>query len=571
MYAFLFFAVLTVVLRWPALEHLTTHYIGGSSLDAGLYVWLFKEAPLSLNLADWFTTNAFYPYKENLAWSDNFILPAVTGAVLRGFCVPEILAYNSIILIALTLCGYCTYRAARVLSLDPISSLVAGTIFASYAFISGHLGHPQLQFAFWIPLAFEFAIRLLAAPTIRNGFFLGMIVGSTFLTTVYYALFQIVMIGIMCIGSFIIKKPSLRGFLTIAISPGLGLALFTPFIIPYLHVREALGPRRIYEAYYFSANALSWMASPEKSLFYGTTSAWSHSEAQLFPSLTALLLCVLSFTSFELIPAVFFMGVIASSLLALNLVTACFLWALLIYSVFNIRSSRTLVLFCAVVFFTFSFGPLGNPEKGALALAPYAIFYRFIPGLDGIRAVGRFGIPCCFFISILSAFGFAKIAKKIPSPPLRLFFSFACCSLIIAEQYVSPIPLEPPKKPPIIFNQIPDDGVVIVLPLTRELDKQGRPLSWGDFAEKNVNAMNFGSAYGLTLVNGYSGVRSPLMLNLPRWTAGFPDQASIRALKRIAGLRYVVFNGPLEQNFKSADLIKLSSSGNSSLFKIVNK
>jgi len=57
------------------------------------------------------------------------------------------------------------------------------------------------------------------------------------------------------------------------------------------------------------------------------------------------------------------------------------------------------------------------------------------------------------------------------------------------------------------------------------------------------------------LVNGYSGVRSKLMREYPGQLVDFPDARSLKALARIAGLRYIIYLGSKVPNFNRATFL----------------
>ncbi len=89
--------------------------------------------------------------------------------------------------------------------------------------------------------------------------------------------------------------------------------------------------------------------------------------------------------------------------------------------------------------------------------------------------------------------------------------------------------------------KLPGKQPLIVLPFSSALDKDLSVISWGEYARINVNYMNWSLALNRPLVNGYSGQRSKIMLEFPAKTRGFPDERSLKALRSIVGLRYIIY------------------------------
>ena len=147
------FVGLLIILRWDAVLNISTHYVGGSERDAGFYMWLAKSNLRDLVSYPWFNTAAFYPYTRTLAWSDNFILPSFLMGLLPLGASRPALAWNIVLLGAGFLNGYLTFRLCYKLSGDFGASFAGGALFMGLSWFSGNLGHPQLQFVFWLPAA----------------------------------------------------------------------------------------------------------------------------------------------------------------------------------------------------------------------------------------------------------------------------------------------------------------------------------------------------------------------------------------------------------------------------------
>ncbi|RIL01799.1 MAG: hypothetical protein DCC75_13495, partial [Proteobacteria bacterium] len=152
-----------LLIRASALPQLSSSYIGGFEGDGGLYIWLTQWNLSGLFSLPWFNTKAFYPYTRSLAWSDSYILPSLAAWPLVKLGASLALAFNLIILIANFLNGFLTYRLAYALTGKQEAALFAGISFMSLSSLTYNLGHPQLQFAFWLPLACHLFLMLLRA------------------------------------------------------------------------------------------------------------------------------------------------------------------------------------------------------------------------------------------------------------------------------------------------------------------------------------------------------------------------------------------------------------------------
>lgn len=591
---FFIFLLLAWIVRPIPFNSIQSEFLGGTLGDPGLYQWLARVALPNILGGHWFDLPAFYPYGQTLAWSDNFILPSTLFWFLKGLGASEPLAWNIIIIIAIALNGFTAYKLAFRILDDKISPLIVGVTFTSYSFLAEHLGHIQLQFAFFIPLT----LLLLIDFYRKESFILALVLGfnflAAFLTTVYYAAFSLLLIFLFCLATFLSeeKKPLLRKF----IYQGIGFALpnlfLIPFILPYFNIKETFGGRELYEAFYFSASPLSFFSFGNSNLLYSFTSPWSHSEAHLAAGGVVLLFCWVT---------VFFIGTKSRNIffwLALlghssglgaifiiptqtgRMIGALALWSSIIFGFLALAyehknkflddKGERLVLIFYVLTLTLcalSLGPLGNPEKGQLALGPYVLFSKIIPGLEGIRAIGRLGVVWALCISILSAWGAKRVLsdKKFKIPATALL-----STIIVIENLNFPIGHGPERPPPQITEKLPTEGTtLIVLPWTSE--RHARIESWSGFAKSQVQAMNWFALTPNIIVNGYSGMRSKLMTDLAEATRKFPDNRSLNILSTLVGLEKIIYlpeiNGDL--HFSSTKVSETLGNNGERIFQLI--
>ncbi len=283
---FLFFVALTLLFRVDIWEYLTTRYLGGVDYDAGLYVFLVKAAKSSLSADRWFDTRAFYPYGYSLAWSDNFIVPSLLFSLFPSVADP--LRYNLLYLLSGSLNGYCAFRLFRLFGGCQREgwAFLAGVAFSTYGFLQQHYGHPQLQWAFWMPLGVEFFLRSIFFQSPASIFAACLCVSGAFLSSVYYAIFLAVA---YCFSALLfglrafLQGPSAATLGKCVVAGVVGIAPLMLVADPYVRVGHAFGHRFLFESYFFSATLSSYLAASDLSYFYRELSGFSHPEARLFP------------------------------------------------------------------------------------------------------------------------------------------------------------------------------------------------------------------------------------------------------------------------------------------------
>ncbi|MCB0351900.1 MAG: hypothetical protein KDD64_00195 [Bdellovibrionales bacterium] len=587
--AFLFLFGLLMYHRLPVVEHLSTAYYGGARGDAGLYVWLTRSIGDALSWRRWFDTSAFFPYRETLAWSDNFILPSLCTQALEALGFSHIAAYNLVLLGAGLLAGYWTFRLAYLISGQFLGSLLSGSTFLSLGYLSGVSGHPQLQFVFFFPLVFYFFFRFVSSPSYSRSFIIGLGLSGAFLTTVYFALFSGFAVVLLFCAFSVLRPWRMNRFAAsrFIVGVSVGLVPAAPFIVPYFDVANIFSARDIFEAFAFRASPLSYFAGSEHNVLYSFTNSLSHAEAHLFPGFVfyllsfipiALLWWVRSLRPYYL--GVILSGVFGSALVALDpkvansfiqsvihgfviflLWLSWFLFAGALYRLgrreeetgvlFVTNRSLTLLIgFLAYSFYLLSLGPVFDPRATSLgSFSPFGILYHIVPGFDSMRAISRCGVLVLLFLSVQLSFSTVSLKRvRRAEVVVGLLFLF-----IYGENLVRYIDLETPQKLPTVLSEVQKvaqrEDVIMFLPWTQEINPSGGVKSWGDFARKNSIYMNWSAQIGLKTTNGYSGLRSKLMKELPRKMSGFPDQRSLTTLAFLGNVRFVVLCPYLLEGF----------------------
>lgn len=584
--------LLLVLTRISVLGFLSDRFVGGSQGDAGLYLWLAENSFFLDAKYPWFYTNAFYPYGLSLAWSDNFILPTLCIRLLTSLSLSFPLSWNIIIFGASLLTGYSMFSLLFRLTNDYWLSIGGGALLQHYGFLALHMGHPQLQFLFFIPLGVIAALDAANKRSIKFGVGLGLIVSAAFLSSVYYSIFLAFTIFVLALGLLLVRPGAFSRSEALRIIAGgvLGVAPIAPIIFHYLAVKNEVGERGLHEAFGFAANSFSYIAAPPLSTLYSWTSKWSHTEAMLFPGLVVLIGGILGAsrlveTKRLLLPGVLALFLFAALVLVsgsevlfpnysivIHYAAAGISWLFLpslLYLIYRLgalerklnlkvvsaRDISALFVLLAALSFLISLGPLGYPEENTIGLGVFRVFYELFPGIDGIRAISRIGILSAFSLIALLVLWFSNVQKRFPflKPFFLLLLSFG-----ILENHVHTFPVEGDREPPQIFSKLSSKVLpgnsVLVLPMTNEILPSGGVARWGDFARRNVDYMRW--SYPLMAVNGYSGIRTRILNEFPSLLERFPDRRSIDAIRKVSGLRYIVYLGSSLTSFDKEKFLK---------------
>jgi hypothetical protein len=564
-----FFGTLALLLvlvayRWEAFHRISTSYLGGSERDAGLYVWLshlisqrigdMVSGAVPWSVSYLVNTPAFYPYRGSLAWSDNFLLPGFVMYLGTRAGIGSIFVYNSTLLSASFLNGWCTRWCARVYGASALPALTAGIGVMTLPYLTVHLGHPQLQFFFWIPTGAACLRMLLDRPGFRNALHVGLSVAGAFLTSVYFAVFLV-------LACLVLAVPYLhRGLLRRGMGIGCGAlcaaAVVAPLVPSYLHTQDVFGARRLHEFFFFSANPWSYLSAPSLvRMPYQVTAAWSRSEALLFPGIALAAAILWGYGALRERMGERFSTVVGTILVGCLVLTAPSFekpasvwlagagWILLSMSAIVLLSIRRApaeqraapaFLSLALLCFCISLGPLVIESGRGTLPGPFVAFLELFPGFSGVRAIGRIGLVAVF--AALVAFSL-RIGER--HPRTADLWCLLLITLSLFENRTNGYALDDPTPEPTIVERVPKtDAAAVFLPFSNL--HEDASIKWGRTAEFTMNYLNWALDARIALVNGYSGQRTKLFEELAPLLRDFPSQLSIDALRGIHGVRYVV-------------------------------
>lgn len=566
-------AIAVFLLLHPnVVEFYSTRFIGGSVGDGGLYVWLaqsFLKDPWQALL---FETGTLYPYPYTRAWSDTFLLPSSVALLFNAIGIPFTAAYNSTLLLTFSSNAVTCALLAQRVGLKPAFAVAVGVLFANSSYLVGNLGHPQLLFFFWIPLAWWCVIpaNSYERASSRSWYAAGLCVAGAFYCAVYYAIFAAIGLTLIWFRDLFLGRLSVRRALRTILFATLGALPVIYALPPYMAVQRYFGSRGLHEAAHFAATGLSYLSFSPLNDIFGRTSALSHSEAYLSPgySITILALITIFSSCWRRSRLLTTAIAIATATLAISSSTldqgnsseqllCVSSWIVLIAMIaFTLRDRSGLASFAfiATVFLIFSLGPGGNPHKHEPAFAPLGVLFSKVPGLAAVRAVGRYGAVVVMASFIIAALGVQRYISSTRRHIIAISSGAAASLLLIfglLDNLLTTIPIDAPLPTAKAFSTLISDpsarGAALVLPFSSKTSENS------DYGWSKVAVLN--SSYALwmsstpdsqvtpthiSLVNGYSGQRSKLLTQLPRVTLNFPDQISLDYFARICGLRYIV-------------------------------
>lgn len=573
---------LLIIFRFQAILKIDYAFIGGAERDAGLYIWLAKS-----NLRDFFemffNTRGFYPYGQSLAWSDNFLLPSFVVGFFNLMGIPFVLSYNLMLLLCFLLNGYCTYFLTFQLTSNFVCALFSGAVFMLSSCMTAYLGHPQLQFVFVFPAGILALFYFLNNPSFLRSLLPSLFLVISFFCCVYYTSFLALTYVCLIVAIFLLRPKHFKIIDLFKLSFGgfLAVLILSPFLQAYFQVKRNFGQRFLFEPYFFANDIRALFSATEFNLIYNFSSGWSHAEANLFSGFIILLGSFLSLRRltearplkslvYALISCFILLSLSSLKLLPFAHLTSAFLlWAELILAVlflykfgalerklgFEILTNRDLIAifaFITLVFFLVSMGPLGNVAEAEQALGLSTLLYYVFPGFDSIRAIGRAGIVSMFSLIICASFALTHFSK---TRKWKWQYFSILALLLVLENWARIYPLQAPPVIPENFEKLKElpskDDVVLVLPMSSNFKNNLEVDSWGNFAELNINYLEWVFPSGKFALNGYSGIRSKAMLHYPGLFKDFPDAKSLAEISKIVGLRYIVFVSNYDPSFNA--------------------
>jgi hypothetical protein len=480
------FSAITVAMAAPWSLHPGTRVVADQP-DIHLFVWTlawdahaFATQPLHI-----FDANTFYPFGNALAYSENLIGSAIFSAPIQWLTGNPVLALNLVQMLTVVLSGAGAYRLGRALGMSAPAAIVAGVTFAFAPPRFVRMGQLHLTAIQWIPFALASLVAYLNAGRRRDVLWACGFATLQVLASGHGAVFLLVAVGLLLIYRGVARETiRLRQWPPDVGAPGvLLLAPAVLMFVPYLRARREVGLVRSLENW--EAHRDSFLATTSLIDQWLLSQVTSHdftreATAWLFPGVLPLLLAGVALTR-------------------------------------PVRSRMpfyflALVLVCVLMM-----------TGGPLSLWPH--LYA-VPGFSFIRVPSRFGILAILGVAMLTASG---VQRLIHGRPTRHAWGIALgVSALLLGEFVSA-----PSPGAVVGVEAPAiDRWVVNLPQGASLAEVPVPSPGhaGAFERQQTTAMLHSMAHWRPIVQGYSGIRPALQLDMLTALTAFPDALSLHLL-----------------------------------------
>ena len=504
------FVALTAVMTYPQVFRMMdgVHDPGDPLLVTWILSWIAHQLPIAP--VHIFDANIFYPERNALAYSETLLVPGLLAAPLYWLGAAPILIYNLVFLSGFALSGVGVALLVRRLTGNNGAAILAGIVFAFPPYRIDHYAHLQLQQTQFIPLALWAFHVLLDTGRLRDGVLLGVFIACQMLSCMYYGIFLVPYMALVC-GTLLIAERSMPRKRLVALAAAAAIVIVAMFPVgrAYLAASKVVGERGRGEVAQFSATWGNYLAPPEVNAVYGKVFArFMDPERRLFPGFVAIALAIVGIwprkhenTKKTNKGFVFswFRGYTA---------TPQFAYALGLLLAFDV-----------------SLGFNGIIYRG--------LYDYFLP-FKALRVPARMGLMVGFSLAVLAGYGAARIAERIRSVRMQRAVLAMLGVLMLVEYASTPLPLwtAPRHAPESYADLVRDagDGPTSVI------------FEFPTGAMEDPEYLYYSTFHWQYLVNGYSGFFPPSYRKVVNAVQSFPDETSMNVI-RSHGARYLVIHG----------------------------
>ena len=476
---------IAILMSWP-LGRVTDVVIPASD-DVHFSIWrlAWVAHQLPQDPRHLFDANIFYPAEGTLAFSDAMLLVGAIGLPFFHAGVSPAIVHNYLMLAAIVSSMLCAFALARRVTGSDLAAWLAAVIFGLAPYRMAHIGHLELQWTMWMPLAMLLLHRLMEKPTLARGFALGLALAAQVFCSIYYGLFLACYLAAawLVLVPFEKAKGRIAAATAIAVVPLLLVAaIYGP---PYSATRAHVGERGADEVATYSAVPGDYLRVPQENALRGSpNSGPAPDERSLFPGFIAVLLAICAF-----VPP------------------------------FSRTSIAYLIL--AIIAAGLSLGVNGLLFTGLQTLFGMAA---------SLRSPARFGVLVLLSVSTLASIGAARVYRRWPrrAPLVSVWLTLLCLA-----EYWSPVGVrhyDPrPGEVDTWLASNPAGTVVLELPAPT-----GSTL-WLHEPEYQLRSIH----HWQPLVNGYSAFAPEAYVRLINELPDFPERHVIAALRGI-GAKYIL-------------------------------
>jgi hypothetical protein len=508
-------AAALAIVTWPYATALTKGLPEGIDPMFSIWrLWWFAHALRAhVPVAN---ANIFHPETGTFAYSDTFFLLDGVAAPLVWAGFDKVVVYNVLLAGGFIASGLALFMAARALQVPSQAALVGAAIFTLAPYRIEHIVHLELQWLVGAVAAIASTVLLVVRPSRRAALALAGSLVCQFLTSIYYAVFVLPLLGAIWLACIPVMPNRLRTMRLTLVAGVLAGVLISP--VALLHTRQGarLGDRQIWEVQLFSATPADYLSTPDENFLYGrrTYDDVAERERRLFPGSVAIGLALI-----------------------------------------GLFSRRRRVVLVTVVFLALAV-ELSFGANGTL----YPLLYRWLQPWRGLRAPARYGAYVLLGISALATLGWERLLQFKPdttdspaavrvSRAARDYLLTALVIVALCAEYRSPQRLTYVGPMPAIYtmiNMLPP-GIILEYPTA------SKDSNWID-----ADYAFWSTTHWRTLINGYSGYFPASYWERAARLERFPSDDTLEELRAL-GVRYVIVHPwAIDQPRRAQVLLRLA-------------
>jgi hypothetical protein len=483
------YTAIAIVMTWPLVTVMTQRIagdLGDPLFNAWILNWTGNSVLAALSghpsaLARYWNPPIFYPASLTLAYSEHLtpqmlqILPilAATGNI--------VLCYNLLLLSTIVLSGLGMFLLVRELTGRPLAAFFAGLAFAFAPYRIDQWTHIEVLSSQWMPFAFYGLRSFFASGRLRPLLGAGTAILLQGLSCGYYLAYFPPFVVAYCVYEMW-SRGRLANFGVWRALMGIGgavLIVIGVFLRPYFDVRHGqdLGVRDAAEVEQYSADLLGFATVSWKSRLLGpVVHAMPRNENQGFPGVTMLAFAAVA-------------------------VGAAFTRS---------SSSRSLVGFfaCAALAAAWmSLGPVMHVHGAAIGPGLYDIFYRLVPGFDGLRVPSLNFMIVTLFLCVLAGVGAAAVESRARAGSVIVAIGMIAA---LGEGWSVPVetnrPLDTPGYSPPTETIGDAQSMSLVYQMVRRLPADAVIAEFPfDDPVYQIQYTYYSAYHGRPILNGYSG------------------------------------------------------------------
>ena len=459
--------------------------------DALFSVWrlAWVAHQLSVEPTALFDANVFYPEANTLAFSDAMLLLGVAGSPFIWLGAHPVVVHNVLLIASFAAAALATMHLLRFLGASTVGQIVAAMIFSFAPYRIGHIGHLELLWTAFIPLALVRLYRALELPTLRRGMSLGVVLAMQGLCSIYYVVFLVIWLipATLTAPLHVTVTWSRRHVLAAVGALFIAGVLLGPYAYMYAQARQDVGARSVEEIQRYSAVPGDYLSVPDANRLYDRPSSESIDERSLF------------------------LGTVAMSLAIAAIV---------------MRPTRAVIPYAVLglIALDLSFGVNGLTYNALRVAAP---------SLDGFRAPARFAVFVLLSVAVLAGLAITHI-RAVTTRRVRAGITVFAIVGILLEYWSAPLPAATrPLEPPAVYGWIATQPRAPILEL---------PVPTPDTLWRVETTFQYFSIFHWQpLLNGYSGYAPPSYVRMLESVRDFPSAEAMQLL-RDRGVQIVVLH-----------------------------